>query len=392
MIAPAEEAGFADAIRTAQARRSPLAIEGLGSKSGTLRPMQTADTLSTSAYAGISLYAPKELIVTARAGTTLAALEATLAESGQRLIAEPPSYEFLGHPTQTVGGMVAANLSGPRRIAQGAMRDHLLGIRAVTGRGEIIRSGGRVLKNVTGLDLCKLFAGSYGTLGVLTEVTLKVLPAPELTGSLAISGLDPARGVAALARALGSPFGVTGAVHLPQEAAMAVGFERSATIARIEDVAESVPYRLGRLRDMLAEFGPVEMLEDTDSRPLWESIRDAVPLGVERNDVVWRVSVAPSHGPEVLHAGQRAGLDGYLDWGGGLVFLAGPADPAAEAAVTGTVRRLGGGWWLMRAPEGLRASLAALPEEPPALAAIRRRVVDSFDPAGILNPGRLHAG
>ena len=392
MIAPAEEAGFADAIRTAQTRRSPLAIEGLGSKSGLLRPMQTADTLSTRAYTGIPLHAPKELIVTSRAGTTLAELEATLAGAGQRLIAEPPCYAFLGHPTQTVGGMVASNLSGPRRIAQGAMRDHLLGIRAVTGRGEIIRSGGRVLKNVTGLDLCKLFAGSYGTLGVLTEVTLKVLPAPELTGSLAIAGLDATRGVAALAAALGSPFGVTGAVHLPQEAAMAVGFERSATIVRIEDVAESVPYRLDRLRELLAEFGPIETLADADSRPLWQSIRDAEPLGVEQDDVVWRASVAPRHGPEVLNAGQRAGLDGYLDWGGGLVFLAGPAGDGAEAAVTGTVRRLGGNWWLMRAPESLRASLAALPEEPPALAAIRRRVVEAFDPAGILNPGRLHPG
>ena len=392
MIAPEEEAGFADAIRTAQSRRTPLAIEGLGSKSRLLRPTQTAETLSTRAYAGIPLYAPKELIVTAHAGTTLTALEATLAEGGQRLIAEPPAYDFLGKPPQTIGGMVAANLSGPRRIAQGAMRDHLLGIRAVTGRGEIIRSGGRVLKNVTGLDLCKLFAGSYGTLGVLTEVTLKVLPVPELTGSLAISGLDAGRGVAALSAALGSPFGVTGAAHLPQEAAMAVGFERATTVVRIEDVAESVPYRLERLRETLSAFGPIETLDDEDSRGLWQAIRDAVPLGVEANDAVWRVSVAPRHGPDVLQAGQRAGLNGYLDWGGGLVFLAGPVQDGAEAAVTGTVRRLGGAWWLMRAPESLRGQLAALPEEPEALAAIRRRVVESFDPSGILNPGRLYAG
>lgn len=391
MIAPDDEAGIAAAIGAAAAKREPLTIEGLGSKSGFARPAQTAETLSTRNLSGIPLHAPQELIVTARAGTTLAALEAKLAEAGQHLIAEPPHYSFLDAEAQTIGGIVATNLSGPRRIAWGAMRDHVLGIRAVTGRAEIIRSGGRVLKNVTGLDLCKLFTGSYGTLGVMSEVTLKVLPASEATGTIVLSGLTAQTAVEALSAALGSPFSVTGAAHLPQESAMAMGHGRAITIARIEDFADSVRYRLDRLAELWRRFGAVEQLDTEASLSLWRNVRDATPLAVHEGDAVWRVSVRPSLGPSVLEEARRAGLFGYLDWGGGLVFLNGPATEDAHAAVVRAARRAHGEWWLLRAPDAIRRDPDALPREPEALAAIRRRVVASFDPAGILNPGRLHA-
>lgn len=391
MIAPENEAGVVAAIMAATTRREPLAVEGLGSKAGFLRSIQTAETLSTRNLTGIPLHAPQELIVTVRAGTTLAALEAKLAEAGQHLIAEPPHYAFLDARAQTVGGIVATNLSGPRRIAWGAMRDHVLGIRAVTGRGETIRSGGRVLKNVTGLDLCKLYAGSYGTLGVITEVTLKVLPAPAATGTVLLRGLAPEEAVEALAAALGSPYSVTGAAYLPQEAAMAVGHERAVTIARIEDFPDSVAYRTGRLAEALRRFGPVERLDDAVSLALWRAVRNAEPLPIQRDDAVWKISVRPSLGPAILKEGQNAGLFGYLDWGGGLVFLTGPATREAHAAVTSAVRRADGAWWLLRAPEFLRLDAAAQAPESLALAAIRRRMVAAFDPAGILNPGRLHA-
>jgi glycolate oxidase FAD binding subunit len=391
MIAPDDEAGFTAAINAAVADRAPLSIEGLGSKAGFLREMQTAATLSTRNHAGISLYAPQELIVSARTGTTLAALEAKLAEGGQHLIAEPPHYAFLDGADQTIGGVVAANLSGPRRVAWGAMRDHLMGMRAVTGRGEVVRSGGRVLKNVTGLDLCKLFAGSYGTLGVMTEVTLKVLPKPQATGTVVLYGLTPEVASRALAVALGSPFSVSGAAFLPQEAAMAVGYERAITIARIEDFADSVTYRVGQLGALWAKFGTVETLETAQSVALWRAVRDAEPLPIQPGDAVWRVSVQPSRGAAVLDAGHGAGLFGYLDWGGGLAFLTGPATMAAHEVVVGAARRARGDWWLLRAPPELRRSIDAVPREAPALAAIRQRVVASFDPAGILNPGRLFA-
>src|SRR6185437_241968 len=224
------------------------------------------------------------LIISARAGTPLTEVEDTLAAAGQYLIAEPPDLSALlgsdGMP-QTLGGIVATNLSGPRRVAWGAMRDHVLGIRAVTGRAEVIRSGGRVLKNVTGLDLCKLLTGSHGTLGIITEITLKVLPAPEATGTLVLPGLDAAKAVAVLSDALGSPYSVSAAAWLPAEAAARIDAPapagQSVALIRIEEFSPSVAYRLGRLRD---QFGQPDaaILDTAASRTLWKAVRDARPL------------------------------------------------------------------------------------------------------------------
>ncbi len=291
--------------------------------------------------------------------------------------------------------MVATNLSGPRRVAWGAMRDHVMGVRAVTGRAEIIRSGGRVLKNVTGLDLCKLLTGSHGTLGVITEITLKVLPAPEATGTLVLPGLDATAGVAALSAALGSPFGVSGATWLPTDAAARLpglaGLGTTATLIRIEEFAPSVTYRIGRLRDQFAHAGAFT-LDTAASRALWKDIRDARPLMAAPGDAVWRISVRPSAGPSVLNALQPAGVSGYLDWGGGLAWLAGPADAATHAAVEAAAQAANGTWTLLRAPDTLRGAVHVVPEEVASLARITRQVKSVMDPAGVLNPGRLYAG
>jgi glycolate oxidase FAD binding subunit len=387
-------AAVAEAART----REPLLIQGNGTKAGMLRPVQAARTLSTAGLSGINLYAPKELIISAWSGTPLSEIEATLTAAGQHLIAEPPDLSVLlranGKP-QTLGGVVATNLSGPRRVAWGAMRDHVMGVRAVTGRAEVIRSGGRVLKNVTGLDLCKLLTGSHGTLGVITELTLKVLPAPEATGTLILPDLDATAGVAILSAALGSPFGVSGATWLPADAVARVsGLEAvrgSATLIRIEDFSPSVTYRIGRLKDQFAVTGAVTL--DTDvSRALWKDVRDARPLIAGETDAVWRVSVRPSAGPSVLTTLRPAGVTGYLDWGGGLVWLAGPPDAATHAAVEAAANAAGGNWTLMRAPDTLRGAVRVVPDEAAPLARITRQVKGAMDPAGILNPGRIYPG
>jgi glycolate oxidase FAD binding subunit len=387
-------AAVADAVRT----REPLLIQGNGTKAGMLRPVQAARTLSTAGLSGVSLYAPKELILSAWAGTPLWEVEASLAEDGQHLIAEPPDFSELlgtaGKP-QTLGGVVATNLSGPRRVAWGAMRDHVMGVRAVTGRAEIIRSGGRVLKNVTGLDLCKLLTGSHGTLGVITQVTLKVLPAPEATGTLVLPRLDAVTGVAVLSAALGSPFGVSGAAWLPPEAVGRVpglaGIAGSATLIRIEEFAPSVTYRIGRLMDQLATAGTVT-LDTAASRAVWKDIRDARPLAADSRHAVWRISVRPSAGPRVLDTLRLHGVSGFLDWGGGLVWLAGPATTATHDAVEAAARAGRGTWTLMRAPDTLRGAVRVVPDEVAPLARITREVKAAMDPAGILNPGRLYAG
>jgi glycolate oxidase FAD binding subunit len=276
----------------------------------------------------------------------------------------------------------------------GATRDHVMGLAAVTGRAERIHSGGRVLKNVTGLDLCKLLTGSHGTLAVITEVTLKVLPAPERRGTLLLRGLDPVRAVAALSHALGSPYAVSGAAHLPAAQAARVPAlawaGSSVTLARIEDFAPAVAYRTERLRADLAPFGAAELLDDGASTAAWAAIRDLAPM-VGREGAVWRISVRPSAGPAAAAAVEAAfGAEWFMDWGGGLLWIAGPATAEAHAAVMRAAGR--GTFTLMRGPDALRAGVPVIPPEPAPLARIAGRVKASFDPKGILNPGRMEAG
>ncbi len=391
---PAGEAGIVAAVQAAFESGTPVEVCGNGSKRGMLRPVQAGGRIGTQGVSGITLYSPQELVIGAGAGTTVAELEAAVAAKGQQITSEPPDFSVLlgVSAPQTLGGMVAANVSGPRRVAWGAIRDHVMGVRAVSGRGEMVRSGGRVLKNVTGLDICKLLAGSHGTLAVMTEIVLKVLPVPERRGTVALLGLDPAQGVAALSAALGSPYAVCGAAYLPAEAAAALGFASSATLARIEDFAVSVDYRTDKLRGELAGFGAAEILDDDASRAAWRAVRDAAPLH-GHDGAIWRVSVRPSAGPGVAKAlGEAFGARWFMDWGGGLLWIAGPATAGAHAAVTAAARAAGGTWLLFRAPDSLRSSVDVIPPEVPALARITRSVKAAFDPKGILNPGRLYAG
>ncbi len=398
MNAATDEAGIAAAITAAHAASEPLLICGNNTKAGLLRPVQAARSLSTQALTGISLYSPNELVLSARAGTPITEIAATVAAKGQHLISEPPDFSALLSTTgaQTIGGIVATNVSGPRRVAWGATRDHVLGVRAVNGIGETIHSGGRVLKNVTGLDLCKLLSGSHVTLAVLTEITIKVLPAPERRGTLVLKALDPTKAVAALAAALGSPYAVSGAAYLPAALAARIPvlawFGASVTLARIEDFAPSVAYRTDRLRADLAEFGAAEILDDGASQAVWSAVRDATPLAGEPG-AIWRASVRPSAGPAVARAVETAfSATWFMDWGGGLLWIAGPATEAAHAAVTSAARAGGGTWTLFRAPEGMRAAVEVIPPESPPLARITRGIKAAFDPRGILNPGRMYAG
>ncbi len=395
-MTPTDEQGVIEAIQAAHAASEPLAIIGRNSKSGLLRPVQAARTLSTANLTGITLYSPSELIIAARAGTTLAEIEAALAEKGQHLISEPPDFTALfgNAQSQTIGGIVAAGMSGPRRIAWGATRDHVMGVRVINGTGEKIRSGGRVLKNVTGLDLCKLLTGSHGTLAVLTEITLKILPAPEQTATLILRNLPPARAVAALSAALGSPYAVSAAAHLPAaQAALIPGIGPGpATLARIEDFAPSVTYRSARLRADLAEYGQADILDHQTSRTAWAAIRDAAPLAGLQG-AIWRLSVRPSQAPAIVQTLEQSfGAAWFLDWGGGLIWIAGPATTETLTEIATAAHSAGGTHTLFRAPETLRAAVAVVPPEPPALARITRNVKSAFDPKGILNTGRIYAG
>ena len=326
---------------------------------------------------GIDLYEPGALTIVAKAGTPLAEVEAALAAENQRLPFEPMDMRGLlgtsGEPT--IGGMVAANASGPRRIQAGACRDSLIGVRFVDGRGTVVKNGGRVMKNVTGYDLVKLMAGSHGTLGVLTEVAFKVLPGVETRAALHLRGLSHADAVAAMSAALGAPFEVSGAAHLP------VGPDgQPVTMLRLEGFADSVAYRAGKLRELLAGAGDITVETDpAQVAALWQSVRD-VEIFHGREGDVWRVSVKPSDGPGIA---ARAGGDGLFDWGGGLVWLRVPQGTDLRAQLGD----FAGHATLIRASEETRGRLPVFQPDPAPVAALTEGLRRQFDPKGILNPG-----
>lgn len=396
IAAPASEREVADTIRGAHDSSTPVEIVGGGTKRGIGRLVNAGVTLSTRGLAGITSYNPAEMVMTARAGTPLAEIEAALGANRQRLAFEPPDHRGMlaseGEPT--IGAVAAANLSGPRRIVVGAARDSLLGIRMVNGVGEIISSGGRVMKNVTGLDLVKLVAGSWGTLGVLTEVTFKVLPVPETEATVAVRGLHDDAASNVMAHALATSAEVSGAAHLPEPVAGMVGGGRigsePATLLRLEGFAESVRIRAEKLKSLLAGAGDLRMLDEQASQAVWRDIRDVSPFAGKDTRPVWRISVKPSAGHELALALRReAPATAFFDWQGGLVWARLEGDPD-ENVVRKLVRIHGGGHaTLWRGSPAQRAAIAPFEPLAPPLAALSARIKAAFDPKGILNPGRL---
>ncbi|MGE0253712.1 MAG: glycolate oxidase subunit GlcE [Alphaproteobacteria bacterium] len=399
-----------EVVAWAAAEGAALEIAGSGSKRGIGRPRgrgneAPAHVLSLAGLSGITLYEPEELVLSARAGTPLAEIAAALAGAGQMLAFEPPDLPRLWDAGAaagqgTAGGLVGCGIAGPRRVKAGAVRDHLLGAHGVSGRGEAFKTGGRVVKNVTGYDLSKLVTGAWGTLAALTEVTFKVLPAPEATVTLLLAAEDAARGVAVLTAGLGSSHDVSGAAYLPapvarrSRVAAVAGAGRGLAALRLEGFAASVAARVAALTTALAPRGEVVALDDGASRALWDEIRDAAYFAGGAAPL-WRVSVAPQAGAGVADAVTRAaGGEALLDWGGGLVWLALPDAPDAHATtVRGAVAAAGGGHaTLLRAADAVRAAVPVFEPQPAGLAALSRRVKAQFDPQGILNPGRMAEG
>ncbi len=388
---PADENELVHIVGDVVAKDEPLELLGGGSKRGLGRPLQLPHTLELGAFSGVQVYEPAELVLTAGAATPLAEIETTLASAHQMLAFEPADWRALlgtSDAQPTLAGILACNLAGPRRIRQGAARDHFLGFKGVSGRGEAFKAGGSVVKNVTGYDLCKLMAGSFGTLVALTEVTVKVLPRPEATRTVLFEGLDDGGALRAMTQALNSSHELGGAAHLP--AAVSSG-GKALTMVRVEGPVPSVEARAAALRRELAEFGSGEILGDEASLALWRGLRDVSALVSPADTIVWRISVAPSAAPGFLAALRRTLDFRYLlDWGGGLVWLAmtGAADGGAHAIRAALPS---GHATLIRAPSTLRASVPVFQPQAPDVAALTARVKDSFDPRRIFNRGRMYA-
>jgi len=382
------------AVQWALAEGKALEVMGQGSKRGIGRAAQWDLSLDLSDFSGVTLYEPEELILSAKAGTPIAEIEKLLAANNQELAFEPIDYgPVFGAAAGrgTIGGVLGANLSGPRRIKAGAARDHFLGVTAVSGRGETFKSGGRVVKNVTGYDLCKVLAGSYGTLAVMTDVTIKVLPRAETEETVLVLGLDDATAIRAMSAAMNSSHDVSGAAHFPAPIAASLAAEagRALTALRLEGVAPSVLHRRRALEALLKPFGEMAVLEEAASRDVWRVVRNVMPFtGGAR--ALWRISVAPARGHDVA-AAIGAGAEYFYDWAGGLIWAALPAEGDGGSAQIRAALK-GGHATLIRAPAAVRAAVPVFQPQEPALAALTKRVKESFDPKGVLGPGRMYAG
>lgn len=374
ILKPESEAALAEVIASAE---TPLCVTGGGTRG--ITSGLSGQQLSTSGLSGVTLYEPGALTLVARAGTSVSEIEALLAEKKQRLAFEPMDHRGLmgttGEPT--IGGIVAANVSGPRRVAVGACRDHLLGVRFVDGGGKVIKNGGRVMKNVTGYDLVKLMAGSFGTLGVLTEVSLKVLPEVEARAVLLINGLSVADAVAAMSRALGSPYEVSGAAHTPS------GLDgHPVTMLRVEGFAESVAYRAKALQKLLAEFGESQIEDDpARTKAGWNWVRNVEAFHGSQGDV-WRVSCKPSDAPRLA---EEAGGEALLDWGGGLLWVQLPEGTDLRARLSS----YDGHATLVRASAKTRDALSVFEPQNEILTRMAQGLRDRFDPKQIFNTGLM---
>lgn len=387
---PASEAEAAQLVLEARAKGQKLDIAGGGSRAGLGRPPRGDARLSTAGMSGIVFYEPAEMVICAETGTALAEVEALIAQRGQMLPFEPMDHRRLygGAGEPTIGGLVAGNISGPRRISAGAARDALIGLRLVNGRGEIVKSGGRVMKNVTGLDLVKLNCGAHGTLGLVTQATFKLLPKPECEASLVIRRLEDKRAIEALSIALGSPFGISGAAHI----GAGMGREFPRTFVRVEGFRSSVDYRIAALLALLAPFGAKHALEDSESERLWRDIGDAAFLATPTDLAIWRVSVAPSKGADFIEKVGAHARAHFYDWGGGLVWLSSEASPGAAAVIRAALAPLGGHATLIRAPDELRANIDVFEPLSAPLMRIVKGVKAAFDPDGVFNSGRMYPG
>ena len=398
---PENAAAVAEMVRDAFEAVRSLEIVGSGSRRSLGHPVRADATLDLSTLTGVTLYEPEELVLTLRPATPMAQIAALLAEGRQHLAFEPPDFGPLWGQAPgggTIGGAIATGFGGPRRPCAGGPRDHLLGFAAVNGFGEPFAAGGRVVKNVTGFDLSKLMAGAFGTLGVITEMTLKVLPAPQASRTLVLHDLGDAAGLAALRGALAAPVAVSAAAHLPADipgrlpgGALPTG--RAATLIRLEGVApalDAAEQALTAVLDLAA--GAFARLAGDDSQALWRAIGGAWAFATSAAPV-WRVC-APPAGTAGLGAALRlAGATGlYSDWGGGALWVEGPRTPDAGAAeIRAALAALAGEGHatLVRAPAGLDASVARFQPAGPGVGRLTARIRAQFDPKGLFNPGRM---
>lgn len=389
---PIDERAASAAIREAAQTGQSLEIVSSGTKRNVGRPVAAEAVLDMKAISGILDYKPEELVLSARAGTKLAEIEPILAQRGQMLGFEPCDWGALfggAASEQTLAGIVAADVCGPRRVKYGAVRDHVIGCRFVNGAGEIIAAGGRVIKNVTGFDITKLMCGAFGTLGAFTEITFRVLPRPSRAAAFILRDCTPETGLAALIRAAQLPLEATGLAYFPAEARRHLddGQEsgsRGQAMIRVEGTAAAVAEKLAFLR---TEFHGSEIViaGQPQTEDLFRKIGDGAIFGPDGD--LWRLCVPPSAAPNAI--AETGAAIWYADWAGGLLWLQMPASVESAQTLRRITAKSGGHATLFRAPAAARSRIDVFEPEPPVRAKLTRELKQAFDPKAVLNPGRM---
>jgi glycolate oxidase FAD binding subunit len=368
---------IADALRNGER----LAIRGGGSKRDIGCPEEQATILDMKGFSGVIEYDPPELVLTVGAGTLLSEVEALLRSRGQALAFDPFDHgPMFGRQSgeATIGGVIAADIAGPLRLSQGGPRDHLLGFEAVSGRGERFVAGGKVVKNVTGYDLPKLMAGSWGQIAALTEVTLKVVPRPRTRLTKRFIGLAIAEALRLMATAMRSQAEIKAAAHIGGRG------QASVTALLLSGFSASVTARSAMIDERFVQYEQSAPIEDPDCGAFWHDIATASPLNAERP--LWRISVAASKAASIGEALALDAADQLFDWAGALMWCNYEGD---TARLRNIVAAAGGHAMLVRAPSPMRAAVPALHPRAPGVAALEERVRRAFDPMGVFETGRF---
>jgi len=402
-LIPRNKKEVLDIVCSANSDKKSIEIIGTGSKRNWGRPGRTSELLNLSGLSTITLYEPKELVMTAGAGTLISDIRKILSDNQQHLAFEPPDLSVLyggRKDTGTLGGIVATNLSGSRRIQSGAVRDYCLGFEAISGRGTEFKSGGRVVKNVTGFDLSKLLTGSFGTLAVMVSVTIKILPKPEKTRTVLVFGLENESGISALSEILNGPHEINAAAHLPADIVKnsTIPLVKShllpVTAIRLQGPPTSVEARCQGVRALWQSYGETEELHGHNSAGFWKEISEIGSLLNNQSDQIWKVLVPPSEGAKILETVRRdIKCDAYFDWGGGLIWLA--ADKSLDgvgSTIRAALRSIGGHATLMRGSSDLRSTTDVFQPQASENERLTKSIKENFDPIGVLNPGRMYEG
>lgn len=385
VLSPTTSDEARDAIADAARVGAKLEIRGGGGKAAIGAPRE-ATVLDMSTFNAVIDYDPAELVLTVGAGARLADIQALVAGQNQMLAFEPFDYgPILGGAAgvSTIGGVIGAGVAGSRRLSRGSVRDHLLGFKGVSGRGEAFVGGAKVVKNVTGYDLPKVICGSWGRLVALTEVTLKVLPRAREQTTLALGGLDVEQAIAVMARAMGSQAEVAAAAHIPADPAA----QGALTLFRLEGFGPSVAARRAMLESLLADVAAVRTLTVEDAAEHWNNLQTLAPLSDA--PVLWRINAAPSRAGAIIAALPPERSRWLMDWAGGLIWLAFDGEPSV---VRDLAQAAGGHAALVRAPEALRRLTPALQPQAPAVMALEARLRRAFDPSGVFETGRFLDG